>query len=205
VIKRHICLGVVLLLASGTGCGTGRPARVVAPRLDPTAVTTAMFAVADADGNGMLDGGELAAVPGVKAAEAVFDADGDRAVSRQEILLWLEEVRRSKVAITACETQILRRGRPVANAVVKFVPETFMGGGMKTAVGTTDADGIAQVTIPDALYPGVNCGIYRVEITGQERGGRAFPTQYNSASRLGIAVGGRLPENGTVTFDLKDE
>lgn len=199
---RYACVVILLVV---TGCGQGRPARVVAPAIDTEAVTTAVFTAADADGSGRLESGELVTVPGIASATAALDTDGDKAVSRQELSQWLEEVRRSKVAITPFEARVWHRGRPLAGAAVKLVPESFMGAGMKVAEGTTDADGIAQVTIPASQHSGVNCGMYRVEVTGNGNDGRPLPERYNSASTLGVAVGGAVPEQGTAVFDLKDD
>ena len=61
----------------------------------------------------------------------------------------------------------------------------------------------ATATIPSGTYMGVNCGLYRVEITGQGNDGKPLPAKYNAASTLGAAVGGRLPENGVATFVLE--
>ena len=193
---------VVLIV---TGCGQGRPARVVAPSIATEAVTTAVFTAADVDRNTRLEGSELVTVPGIASATAALDTDSDKAVSRQELLQWLEEVRRSKVAITPFEARVRHRGRPLAGAVVRIVPEPFMGGGMKTAEGITDADGIAHVTIPGGRYAGVNCGVYRVEITGNGSDGRPLPEKYSSTSTLGVAVGGAVPEQGMAVFDLKGD
>ncbi len=203
LVKRLGCSCAVVLAVSG--CGQGRPARVIAPAIGVEAVTSAVFTAADADGNGRLEGGELVTVPAIATAAAAFDTDGDKAVSRQELSQWLDDVSRSKVAITAFETIVRHRGRPLANASVKLVPEPFMGGKVKAAEGTTDADGLARVTIPGGKYPGVNCGIYRVEITGNGNDGRSLPARYNAASTLGVAVGGPLPEQGIAVFDLRDE
>lgn len=199
---RYACVVILLVV---TGCGQGRPARVVAPAIDTEAVTTAVFTAADADGSGRLESGELVTVPGIASAAGVLDTDGDRAVSRQELSAWLDTVRRSKVAIMAFEPQVRHRGRPLAAAVVKLVPESFMGHEMKAAEGTTDADGIAQVTIPGGRYPGVNCGVYRVEITGTGNDGRPLPERYNSTSTLGVAVGGPVSEQGPAVFELKED
>jgi hypothetical protein len=194
---------IVILIV--TGCGQSRPPRVIAPAIVTEAVTTAVFIAADADGNARLESSELASVPGIASATAALDTDGDKAVSRQEFWQWLEEVRRSKVAISPFEARVWHRGRPLAGAAVKLVPESCMGAGMKVAEGTTDADGIAQVTIPASQHSGVNCGMYRVEIVGNGNDGRPLPERYNSASTLGVAVGGALPEQGTAVFDLKDD
>jgi hypothetical protein len=195
--------GVVVLAVSG--CGQGRPARVIAPAIDVEAVTAAMFTAADTDGNARLEDGELATVPAIATAAVALDTDGDKGVSRQELAQWLDEVSRSKVAITTFETVVRHRGRPLAGVLVKLVPEPFMGGEIKAAEGTTDADGLARVTIPGGRYPGVNCGIYRVEITGKGNDGRPLPARYSSTSTLGVAVGGPLPEQGMALFELKDD
>jgi hypothetical protein len=195
--------GVVVLAVSG--CGQGRPARVIAPAIDVEAVTAAMFTAADTEGNARLEDGELATVPAIATAAVALDTDGDKGVSRQELAQWLDEVSRSKVAITTFETVVRHRGRPLAGVLVKLVPEPFMGGEIKAAEGTTDADGLARVTIPGGRYPGVNCGIYRVEITGKGNDGRPLPARYSSTSTLGVAVGGPLPEQGMALFELKDD
>lgn len=191
-----IAAGVVIVVESG-GC-SGRPARVVAPRIDPAAITAAVFDKADSDGDGRLVGSELATVPAIAAAASHLDSDGDKAVSREELLGWLTAVRDSRVAITAFETLVTQRGKPLVGATVRFVPEAFMGPGVRSAEGVTGDDGAAVVTIPDAKYPGVNCGFYRVEITGTGNDGRPLPARVNTDTTLGLAVGGGVPEMGFV-------
>ena len=203
LVKRLGYPGVVVLAVSG--CGQGRPARVIAPAINVEAVTAAVFTAADANGNARLEDGELATVPAIAKAAIALYTDGDEAVSRQELAQWLDEVSRSKVAITTFETVVRHRGRPLAGVLVKLVPEPFMGGEIKAAEGTTDADGLARVTIPGGRYPGVNCGMYRVEITGKGNDGRPLPARYSSKSTLGVAVGGTLPEQGMTLFELKDD
>jgi hypothetical protein len=61
---------------------------------------------------------------------------------------------------------------------------------------------MSMVTIPGGEYPGVNCGLYRVEITGKGNDGKPLAAKYNSQSALGVAVGGMLPENGMAVFEL---
>jgi hypothetical protein len=77
--------------------------------------------------------------------------------------------------------------------VVRLVPEACMGRGIKPAEGTTDADGIAQMTIPGSPHAGVNCGLYRVEV-----GGVVTATE----TKLGIAVGAGSPEDTLVVLNL---
>ena len=93
-------------------------------------------------------------------------------------------------------------GKPLANANVRLVPEEFLGPGVQPATGTTDAGGLVRPTIAGGPHPGVNCGLYRIEITGQGNDGRSLPARFNTATTLGLTVGGPLPKNGVVTITL---
>ena len=190
---RHVVLATLMLVAAG--CGPSRPKRIVPPALDPEAVTVAVLAKADADGNGTVSKSELAAVPALIAAVTEVDVDRDGGISRDELRQWLDRVKESRIAITSFAGEVRHQRRPLANAQVKLVPESFMGAETKSAEGTTDADGRFTATIPNSVYPGVNCGLYRVEISGQGNDGKPLPGKYNSQTTLGTAVGGSLPEN----------
>jgi hypothetical protein len=77
-----------------------------------------------------------------------------------------------------------------------------MSAKMQPAEGTTDASGGVSPSIPGSRYPGVNCGVYRVEITGSLPGGKPIPAKYNAATTLGLAVGNGLPFESPVVFRL---
>jgi hypothetical protein len=196
-----LALTAAVLLCPLGGCST-RPARVPAPRIDPAAIAAAVFEKADADRDGRLRGAEQQTVPSIAMAAGTLDADGNGGVTREELASWLEAVRDSRVAVTSLEVIVTQRGRPLAAATVRLVPEPFMGAEVKAAEGVTDAGGVAAVTIPDAKYPGVNCGLYRVEITGAGNDGKPLPEGENKATRLGVAVGAGIPETGSVEFRL---
>lgn len=180
-----------LVLAVAVGCGPARPARIPAPPLDPAAVADAVAAT-----------GGLETLPAIIFAKAGLDTDGDDHVSRGEFVTWLEQVRDSKVAITSLAVQVTHKDKPLAGAAVKLVPEACLGGRIQEAAGTTDQTGVAMVTIAGAEYPGVNCGLYRVEISGSGNDGKPLAAKYRSQSALGVAVGGMLPENGMAVFEL---
>ena len=181
---------ILLLLATAAGCGPSRPARIPAPPLDPAAVAAAASS------------GDLNKLPAIAAGRVVLDTDKDKKVSQGELLKWLEEVRDSKVAITNIAVQVSHKGKPLSGAEIRLVPEACMAGGIKEASGKTDQSGMSMVTIPGSEYPGVNCGLYRVEITGNGNDGKPLAAKYNSQSTLGVAVGGMLPENCMAVFEL---
>ena len=195
--------GILPIVLVAIGCGPSRPARIIPPPLDPEAVTAAVMAQADADGDGIVERGELSRLGALVKAVNGLDADRDGGVSAAELRQWLDQVKESRIAITSFAGEVRHQKRPLANAKVRLVPEPFMGDGVRAAEGTTDVDGHFTVTIPDSKYPGVNCGLYRVEITGQGNDGQPLPAKYNAQTTLGIAVGGSLPENGVVSFTLE--
>lgn len=191
------------LLVIAAGCGPSRPKRIVPPDLDPEAVTAAVMVQADADRDGTISKRELAGVPALVSAAPALDTNGDGGLSAAEVREWLDQIKASRVAITSFSGRVTHLKRPLAGAEVKLVPESFMGAGMQAAGGVTDAEGLFSATIPNATYPGVNCGLYRVEITGQGNDGKPLAARYNAQTTLGVAVGGAVPENGSVDFSLE--
>jgi hypothetical protein len=192
---------VVMLTAAG-GCGPSKPARVVPPSLDVAGVVAGVMEQADANGNGRIEAAELATVPALVSAVSILDTDGDKAISAAELETWLTAVKNSKVAITSLALRVTQKGKPLSGVTVRLVPEPFMGPEAKPAEGTTDATGQAALTIAGSPYPGVNCGLYRVAITGQGAGGKPIPASSNTATTLGAAVGGMLPPGGMLVFNL---
>ena len=65
--------------------------------------------------------------------------------------------------------------QPLPGATVRFVPEAFLGDSIRPATGTADENGWASIGIDTSDLPadqqqlvGVQCGIYRIEITHAE-------------------------------------
>ncbi len=195
---RRLLVAVAVVL----GCGPRRPEWLIPPVLDPQAITEAVMASADADSNGRLDSGELAALPGLADAIPLLDTDGDGQLAVAEIRAWLDRVEAEAVPVVELPLQITRQGRPLAGCTVKLVPEACMGGTIEPAEGVTDDTGLVFLNIQTRPTGGVRCGLYRLEITGKGPGGQALPPRYNTESELGLAVGGGLPVERTTTFTL---
>jgi|694.fasta_scaffold67035_4 hypothetical protein len=194
-----VIAGLLVVTAS---CGPSRPPRVPAPPVDPESMARAVLQLIDTDGDGQLTTAELARVPGLVSALATLDTDGDKRLSAADITTWLTGVRDSKVAVTPVPLKVMHKGKPVAGATLKLVPEPFMGSNVKAAEATTDTSGAVLPTIPGSPYPGVNSGVYRVEITGTLPGGKPIPAKYNTSTTLGLAVGNGLPAETPVTFAI---
>lgn len=185
-----------------TGCGSRQPARLTAPSFSAEQAATAILTRADANSDGSIDAGEASRVPALKQAIRDLDNDGDKRLSREELLGWFEEIRRSRVAINPLGLTIIHRGKPLGNALLQLVPEDFLGPGVSIATGTTDAAGLVRPAIAGSQHAGVNCGLYRIEISGRGNDGRPLAARFNTATTLGLAVGGQVPKSGLVTIAL---
>jgi hypothetical protein len=195
----------VLFLCSfaslGLGCGRA-PSRVI-PESPASNAGAAAVAAHDADKNGLLDESELQGAPGLKAALKQADTDGDSKLSSAEIGARISAWAKSKVGRMSVACIVTRGGSPLADADVRFVPESFLGSALPTATAKTNAQGLAMPTAPvsDEKPSGVPPAFYRVEIT---TAAGDIPAAYNTATTLGAEVAPDVTAlmMGPLRFDL---
>lgn len=199
--SRSVAYGLVVMLLAAGGCGLGGPGRVAAPSVQPAAAAAAAIKAYDTNGDGRLDESELETCGSLRQVAARWDADGDKALSQDEITGRMQEMFGAGVGLLGVSCTITRNGRPVPEVEVRFVPEDFLGGAIKPATGTTDANGVAAVAVPEADRPEdqrdlqlMQVGMYRVELQG--------PGVTPPAKPLGWVVD-PTDRNGTIpAFDL---
>jgi hypothetical protein len=160
------------LLAAG-GCGMMGASQVTPPSVRPAAAAAAAVSALDTNGDGRLDEAELAACLSLATVADRWDTDQDKSLAQAEIEAGLTQMMASGVGLVGVSCRVARNGKPVPSAEVRFIPEDFLGGSVKAAAGTTDADGMAEVAIPPADRPAdqqdlalMQVGLYRVEVTG---------------------------------------
>jgi hypothetical protein len=196
-------LGVGLILAAlsvgGMSC-SNRPPRLRPPAINATEAGARAVAMFDADKNGSISGAELDKCPGLKAAIARLDAGG-QGVTAEAIAARIKDWQESKAGRLAFACIVTRNGAPLADAEVKFVPEPFLGSNMPVAVGKTDKNGMARISIPTSGeqydQPGVPPGFYRVEITLADG---SIPSKYNTETILGQEV---AIDSGVLQNDIR--
>ena len=185
------------------GC-TGAPPRVVAEAPASNSGAQAIKAF-DANLNGSLDEKELEKLPGLKSGLKKADENLDGELSAKEIDARIDAWARSKVGRMTVACIIKHQGAPLANAEVKFIPESFLGSSLQTATGTTGANGMVMPSAPesDEKPPGVAPGFYRIEVTAPA-GGPPLPAPYNTES-LGMEVAPDVEAlaTGPIQIDLK--
>ena len=180
------CLSALVAL----GCPSG-PSRVHPPGIDADAAGLAAIKQYDSNGDEALSGDELLKIPGIKdEALPKYDKDGDGSVTAAEITERIIEWQESRVGLgQSFLCSVLLDGAPIEGAVVKFVPEDFLGTEVKAAVGTSNSRGVVHVGIPQEDLPedlkginGMQLGLFKVEITHPDHNIAAI---YNTQTTLG--------------------
>lgn len=185
----------VLIAATGlmlNGCNWS-PAGVAGPKWNPAVAAGQALSELDANGDQKLSKEELKKSPGLLVAFSSLDRDGDGAISEEELKTGLEEMLQAATALVKISCSVTHGGRPLEGATVTFVPESFMGGGIKSASGVTGPDGLAIPTVADEELPaeyrgrlkGVPCGIFRVTVTHPSV---AIPPKFNTETTIGRMV-----------------
>ena len=182
--------GVCALLV---GCSSGA-SRVYPVKIDPSSASSAAIELYDKDGDGLIAGNELNAVPGIKKYLDHYDRDGDGKVSRGEIAERLEDWASQKLALQGAMFVVLVDGRPLGEATVTLVPEGYLGPNVHPASGITTQNGFTSVSHePEHLpkssngrpIPGVTSGTFKIQITHPSR---KIPARYNTATELGEEI-----------------
>ena len=191
-----LCVGFVV----ATGCFS-RESRVAAPFMDAEAMTQQCMELVDADDDGFLTATELKVTPGLLSALVDLDEDKDRKLSRDEIfnrfMLYVD----SRVGLQGLSCTVTLNGQPLRDGQIKLVPEPFMAEYIEPAAGEViNVDtGYAEISTGPEL-PGVQPGIYRVEITSPSVD---ISPNYNEQTIYGIEVAPIQQENPRRHFNVK--
>ena len=194
---------ISLLILVVVGC-SGGPAALEAPDLDPADAAQGAIALYDKDGDGKLSSEELQACPGILVSLELYDQDGDGFVSQEEIAQRLQKYVDGKVTLARVSARVSLNKKPLADATVRFIPESYLGEAIKPASGVTRKRGsatmaVAKEDLPEEMHGilGIHPGTYRVEITDPDG---KVPAKYNTETTLGYET---TPGNPYATFDLK--
>jgi hypothetical protein len=212
--KSHLAAFACLALALVFHFGCARPQEgFPAPKLDAKRLGLAAIAEYDTNKNGKIDGSEFDKCPGLKAAHARLEKLGHGYVTADAIARRIEQWDESHKDRLRIICIVTRNGKPLPEAQVTFVPETFFGSRtISIASGETDENGEAVMNLVwrDLTgYGGGNAGFYRGGITTSDS---VIPAKYNTDTILGVEIandsdGIRKVDRGgktrfTVAFDL---
>ena len=159
----------------------------------------------DKNANNALEAAEIEASPALKAALGDMDTDANGQLTKAEIVGGLELFSASRVGLINPSCVVQLNGKPLAGAIVRLIPERFLGELIEPAEGVTDETGTAVPSVPASSLPndrmrGIRLGFYRVEISRPSNGNESVPVRYNTQSTLGLFVPPDSPD--TFRFDL---
>ena len=205
-------LGILLAILATGGC-SNQPAALPTPSYDPSGSAAKAMEMYDADGDGFVAGEELENAPGLKAALKNLDKDGDGKVSESEVAERVKKWERVTTSAISFEAIVVLDGKPLDDAKVTLVPEDFMGGVVQAGEGTTVLGGRFKPSIPKdkrptpTFRPGMQLGIYKVQISKEVDGVETIPAKYNSETVLGQEVSIDDPgiENKRVVYKLNSK
>ncbi|MEX2167841.1 MAG: hypothetical protein WD851_00900 [Pirellulales bacterium] len=200
---RLLCLVPVGLLL---GCSQ-QPTRIEAPSWDPDGFADEILTKLDANSDGSLAFAELAPAPGLVFGAKYIDTDGNKSLSREELMARFQLYVERRLGLTSKQMQLLYKGRPVPGAKLKLVPEFFLAELIEPAAGETFADGTVDPVTEGMELPGMRVGYYKVVVESSPR--VKLPAKYASAdtTTLGVEVApfDSDPETyGTIKLNITD-
>ncbi len=177
----------VLLLLVFLGCDDSA-ALLETPDLDVAEAAAAAIAQYDTDQDGTISSAEAKRT--ALDPRAGWDTDRDNKISEEEIRARLELYEARKPGMIEQSCTVFLNNIPLDGAEVVFEPEEFLGGSIETARGTTDANGSANMIIPeiveqDPTLTGLRTGLYKVKITHPNV---EIPARYNEETTLTIEL-----------------
>ncbi len=157
----------------------------------------------DVDRSDALDEKELQRAPGLAASLPHLDTNQDHKIAPDELQARLKLYEELQTGLRAKTFRVTLRGRPLADAKLKLIPEQFLEGVIEPAEGMTDASGTVVPQTATYDIPAVRLGFYRVEI---ESDTAKIPEKYHKDSMLGVEISPiseGYESGGTISLDLK--
>ncbi len=206
-------LGATGLCLALMGCSGGSQSRIQAPGYNPSASAAQAMELYDKDGDGFIAGDELDKAPGIKAAIKNLDQDRDGKVSQQEIADRVDSWAKTGLGMMTLSCEVTLDGGLLDGAQVKFVPEPFLSNVILQAEGETSLVGTTNLRVPadklpsPDMPPGIQLGLYQVQISKKQGDKELVPAKYNTETVLGQEVSRDDPAimNNRVRFNLRSK
>lgn len=188
------CLVVFL-----TGCS--KTSRVNTPDWNGDRLSEAAMTSLDTNTDGVIDAIELDKAPGLKSALKAIDTDNNQLITKQEIAARIAAYDEVGLGMVPYVCAVHYRGKPLGQATVRLIPEDFLREAVVPAIGRSKDSGYCYLRAEGKDMPGVQVGIYRVEITSEEV---ALPPKYNEQTELGIEVSPGIASGSRPEIDIFD-
>jgi len=208
MVMRLVNSGLMALLAvillTQSGC-LNEPKRISAPSIDAVAAGQEAMKLYDKNNDGKISGAEFDKVPCLLMSLPIIKSTKEKGITAADITTRIKAWQQTKIGrIGSVNAMVTRNGKPLVGAVVKFVPEKFLGSDVPVCTGTapTGSDGSAEITetVPAGEPKGVPPGYYRVEITMPDG---SIPAKYNTQTIFGEEMYPDLRRSSGYNYDIK--
>jgi hypothetical protein len=172
------------------------PSRPPGPNITSADVARAIILQYDTKHLGYLDAEES------RKSAAIMDLRKDLAIPAGSPLKEEQIAERAKIWLEGPSPRVLPNiavyldGERLAGATVNLEPEKCMGADYHACSGITGQSGRCFVRGDDPAFPGVYCGLYRIQVSKRIDGQETIPARYNSKSELGAEVGPSIARRG---------
>jgi hypothetical protein len=181
----------VILLSFAAGC-SGSPAALRAPDIDATAAGKEAVALYDTNGDAAISATEVVKCPALLYAWRKIDANNDQQLSAEEITARIRTWSARGTALTDFKCTVLLNGRPLPGVEVALEPAPFFGGALQPARGETDDQGLASISIARDKLPDPSisgvCLGLYTVRITSHVNEKLIPAKYNRNSELGQEV-----------------
>ena len=179
------------------------------PPLDAAAIAQEAMRRYDANGDGKLDAKELAAAPPLGAMLHTIkehDASHADSLAAEDIATRVAAWKKSLGVLFAARSRVTLDGKRLADAVVTWEPEPYLGPAYHPSSGTTNKSGYAYISSAVDGFQGIFPGLYTVRISRKVQGKETLPACYNEKSTLGREVASDMSNwEDFGNFDLKSK
>ena len=190
-----------------TGC-SHHSAPVDPVSIDADEVSQTLIDEHDQDGSGGLSSDELHAITGMQSCMKKYDVDGDGQLVAEELSENLSRIFDGRIGMLSATCRVTHNGRPLAGAIVYFVPLPMFADQAEVAGGITGPSGVAELSIRQEDLPKnapnvrglIRPGLYFVEVTHPTT---KVPEQYNVKTTLGYEVTPQSVIGGPIDVSLK--
>ena len=190
------------------GCSDSSPSPKMPP-LDPAAIAQEAMRRYDSNGDGKLDAKELAVAPALSAMLRTIkghDPGHADALTADDIAARVAAWKQGIGVLFGARSRVTLDGKRLADAVVTWEPESYLGPDYHPSSGTTNKNGYAYVSPAVEGFQGIFPGLYTVRISKQVEGKETLPACCNQKSTLGREVATDMYDGEHFTnFDLKSK
>jgi hypothetical protein len=165
-VLRHALIAAIAV-AAFSGCQKPSVSQVTG--FDPATATKQAWETYDQNKDGKLSADEMTKSPPLSEGAKRADTNRDGILTVDEFKKRLDTAHASR-SLHLFQVRVTSGGKPLRDASISFVPESFLGEGLQSYSGKTTADGLCALEGDNKKSLGIPDGYYTIRIVQAEQG-----------------------------------